>query len=149
MRSGVSRKIPLAFERATRALFTRILAALAIELRDEDLSVSQLAILHLVYEDESLRMAAMTQRLELSPSVASRLVDDLVHRGLVLRREDDADRRAKVLSLSHAGAAFVDRASEVRGELLLETMRAHLPRLAIAAVLKAMEKVGARTEVKR
>ncbi len=51
----------------------------------------------------SLRMQDLGERVVLSRSRVSRLVDDLERQGLVERRPDPADGRATLASLSAAG----------------------------------------------
>src|SRR6185436_2896985 len=98
-------------EEATRLMFTRILATLARSLRDEELSVAQAAALHLAYEKE-LSVGQLGESLGLTMPSTSRMVDDLVKRGWLEREEHPDDRRVRVLRVSKAGAAFVERASE-------------------------------------
>jgi DNA-binding MarR family transcriptional regulator len=113
---------PAAVQALTRRMFTRIIASLARSLREEELSVAQVAALHLLDERGSMRVGDLAQELGRSAPAASRMVDDLVRRKLVARREDDADRRAKVLTLAAKGRAFVERAGEERVRTMIETV---------------------------
>src|SRR4051794_19691230 len=95
-------------ERATRVMFTRIMTGLARTLRDEELTISQVAALHLIDEGGAHRVAVLGDLLGLSPSAASRMTDALVQRDLLDRSEDPGDRRARVLQLTAKGRALVD-----------------------------------------
>lgn len=107
-------------ERFTRRMFTRILTNVAATLHEDDLSVAQLAALYLLDERGALRVGDVASALGRSAPAASRMVDGLVRQGLVARREDPADRRARVLSLTKKGRAFVDRSSEARMATIAE-----------------------------
>ena len=126
-------------ERFTRSMFTRIISELARSLRDQEMSVTQVAALHLLDEAGALRMSALAERLALSPSVATRLADSLVERGLVERAEDPADRRARTLALTKEGRAFVDRASEGRVRAIVD-QTSGLPRELAAGVMALVER---------
>lgn len=124
-------------EQFTRMMFTRIITALARSLREEDFSLAQIAALHLLDQQGSLRVTALADALALSPSAGSRLADGLVQRGLVARTEDPGDRRAKTLVLTAQGHDFVDRASEDRVRVVLQTAEG-LPAQISDAVLSAV-----------
>ncbi len=69
-----------------------------------DLTFSQVRILFaLTHHDEPLPINEVAERLRLSVAAAGRNVDQLVKLGLVVRREDERDRRVKRVSLSDAG----------------------------------------------
>lgn len=127
-------------ETFTRAMFTRIITALARMLRDEALSIAQVAALHILDQQGTSRVSDLAEQLGMSPSATSRLTDGLVQRGLLARTEDPDDRRAKALSVTADGRAFVTRIGEDRVQTILaftetlpkqfvETMQANLQRL--------------------
>jgi DNA-binding MarR family transcriptional regulator len=124
-------------EQFTRMMFTRIITALSRSLREEDFSLAQIAALHVLDQQGAMRVTALADTLALSPSAGSRLVDGLVQRGLVGRAEDPQDRRAKTLVLTAEGRAFVDRASEDRVQVILQTAES-LPSKSSAAMLAAV-----------
>lgn len=126
-----------AVEAFTRRIFTRIIVGLSSTLRDEDLSVAQVATLYLVDERGKLRIGELASEIGRPLPQASRLVDDLVKRGLLVREEDEADRRARVLSLSVKGRAFITRAGESRVQTILGA-GASLPKGAAARVFRAI-----------
>ena len=144
----MTRQAPAGMDRATRAMFTRILAALARSLRDEDLSVGQAAALHLIDHQGQLAIGALADELALSISTASRLVDDLVRRGWVARAESQEDRRVRLLTLTRQGAAFVTRASDDRVATILEVVPTLMPasviKMVFAALAKRFERVPAK-----
>ena len=78
-----------------------------------DLNLSQSKLLHrLEAAGRQLSLGEVADSVGISLPTASRLVDDLVRRGLVERREDESDRRLKRVGLAPPGrAALRDLAS--------------------------------------
>jgi len=123
-------------------MFTRIVASLARTLRDEDLSVAQLAALHVVDQVGACKQSALATELALSPSAASRMVDGLVQRGLFERRESPDDRRVRTLSLSDRGRELLDTAGQAR-VALIERVTRPFPRVMINLFLSNLERLRA------
>lgn len=125
-------------ERLTRRMFTRIILSLSRTLEEEELSVAQVATLHLVDERGEMRIGDVGEALGRAAPATSRLVDDLVAGGLIERREDPSDRRARVISLTAKGAKFIARAGEARVKTILDAAR-DLPEAASEVVLSVIE----------
>lgn len=134
------RKPPAGMDRATRAMFTRIISALARSLRDDELSVAQAAALHIIDDRGEVAIGAVAEELALGMSTASRLIDDLVQRGWVMRSESPDDRRVRLLRLTRAGAAFIQRASDDRVQLLLRVVPSIMPAPIMRMVFKSVAK---------
>jgi DNA-binding MarR family transcriptional regulator len=124
-------------EQFGRMMFTRIITALSRSQHEEDFSLAQIAALHILDQQGSTRVTALAEALARSPSAASRLADGLVRRGLVARAEDPEDRRAKTLELTAQGRRFVDRMSEDRTSVILETAEGLPPQIS-SVVLAAV-----------
>ena len=103
-----------AIERMSRAMFTRIISSLTRTMQEEELSVAQVAALHLVDERGSMRIGDVGIELDSAAPSTSRMIDDLVDRNFLERKEDATDRRARVVSLTPKGAKFIARAGEAR-----------------------------------
>jgi DNA-binding MarR family transcriptional regulator len=78
-----------------------------------------------------INLATAAAGLEVSPSNASRICDRLLKIDMVDRREDPADRRNVVLSLTSEGQALIDkvnrhRRTAIRGVLKKMSPRARL-----------------------
>ena len=129
-------------EQASRWMFTNIIASLARTLHGEELSVAQLAALHVIDRDGDVRQAQLAGEIGLSPSATSRLVDALVQRGLVERREAPEDRRARTLRLTGAGTAMLDEISEARTRLFTR-ITSKLPRSLFRVFLANVARVRA------
>jgi DNA-binding MarR family transcriptional regulator len=94
---------------AVRRRFFRILRARALStLLDLDLSLRELQALVLLAQLETAFILTVAQRLGVTRPVASVLVDGLVQRGLVTRREDQVDRRRAVVELTPEGQRLID-----------------------------------------
>jgi DNA-binding MarR family transcriptional regulator len=70
---------------------------------DLDLSLTHLATLYVLQQQEALTVNRVAESVGLSVSQASRVVDHLVGHGLVTRTEDARDRRAKRVAISPRG----------------------------------------------
>jgi DNA-binding MarR family transcriptional regulator len=109
-------------------------------------TMPQAKLLYLLGASGELHMSELVTRLGVSLSTVSGLVDRVVDAGLASRREDALDRRQVVVSLTSAGADFVDRFRELNArqmrELLEEVDEAGLRHVqgAIDALLVAAER---------
>lgn len=68
-----------------------------------DLNTSQFRLLSLLHNERGQRLTVLSQRLLLSKSTITRLVDQLEHKGWVQRIADPEDRRAQRVILTPAG----------------------------------------------
>jgi DNA-binding MarR family transcriptional regulator len=91
-----------------------------LQFRDRDamtacgLSVAQCYSLDAIGTQRQLTLNELAESLYITPSTASRTVEELVRKGLAERRQDAADRRAVCLTLTPQGQA------------LFEALRQHL-----------------------
>jgi DNA-binding MarR family transcriptional regulator len=85
---------------------TRELEALQVE----GFTIHQMISLHLLrFGGHDIAQNVLAERLSLSMSATSTMVQKLVEAGLVVRSENADDRRIKRLRVSERGGAFVDR----------------------------------------
>src|SRR5207244_3226213 len=124
--------------RFRRAMLREGLVGAIREGEDLDLTMVQLGALLLLDAEGERTIGEMAAELGRSVSAASRLLDQLVRRGLVTRREDEHDRRAKRLAITEAGHALVARIERRRADTQLAVM-ARLSPAEQALVLRAME----------
>ncbi len=99
-----------------RVMFTQIMLSMARTLRDDNLSLAQVAALHLLGIKHELRIGEVAEAIGMQLPGASKVVGDLVDRGLCARREDATDRRAKVVSLTPKGRKLIDAIATRRGQ---------------------------------
>lgn len=80
-----------------------------------DLNLSQTKLLHrLETSERELSLGEAANSIGITLPTASRLVDDLVHRGLIQRHEDPSDRRLKRIGLTDSGRAALRRLGAAR-----------------------------------
>lgn len=82
---GRAKRIPVPAEFQSLSLAPRHLSLLAYLLFDGPMSVNELAA-----------------RLEVAPTTVSLMVGELSRKGILERREDEADRRRKIVSIAEA-----------------------------------------------
>lgn len=76
---------------------------------DWDITLSQLGILELIWENSDPAQCTLAAEMGIDKSAILRQIDVLEGRGLVERRIDPSDRRRKRLVLSRAGQALLNR----------------------------------------
>jgi DNA-binding MarR family transcriptional regulator len=79
-----------------------------------ELSLSQLKLLMVLSRFGEQPLKDLAEKLSLSLPAASRAVDGLHRRDMVVRREDDEDRRQKRIAITDTGEAIVERLSAAR-----------------------------------
>jgi MarR family transcriptional regulator for hemolysin len=86
---------------------------------------------------EGLKQTDLADMLDLQPISLTRLLDGLADSGLIERRPDPDDRRAKRLYLTPAARPLLERLTSL-GEDLMETVLAGLDRKDIDALLTSL-----------
>lgn len=84
------------------------------------LTFPQINVLMRLHHGGSCGVSSLAERMAISNAAASQLVDRLVQMGYIERREDPQDRRAKILSLTPAGADLIERGVRMRARWLEE-----------------------------
>ncbi|WP_424535879.1 MarR family winged helix-turn-helix transcriptional regulator [Sphaerisporangium viridialbum] len=77
-------------------------------LQSLDLAPRHLSLLAYLLFDGPLTVNELAGRLEVAPATVSLMVGDLSRKGVVERREDDADRRRTIVSIAEASRTAVD-----------------------------------------
>jgi DNA-binding MarR family transcriptional regulator len=91
------------YKKVHRALLT----STAGRWRDLDISMQQLRAIYLLRDEEVATVGRLAELFGISLPAASVLADRLVRAGYFERREDTADRRRVLLSLTRAGVQLV------------------------------------------
>ena len=130
-----------AFLDAQASLLRRLGADL---IEEEDITLAEYdVLLQLSFApDGRLRMTELSDRVRLSPSGLTRLVDRLVRSGLVRRGRCASDRRGSYAILTAAGRGRVRRASPVHLRGIREHFSKHLSPAQLEAVAEALEPLG-------
>ena len=105
-------------ERFTRLLFSKVIERLAVVVSEEQLSFSQVAALHIIDRDKTVNVNDISIKLNLSMSATSRMIDELVKKELIQRKEDQDNRRAKIISLTPSGETFMNNLSVERVKII-------------------------------
>lgn len=104
---------------AYEELMHRLVSTHLPEFMEVAVTMSQAKVLYTVLAAGSLRMSELAARLGVSLSTTSGQVDRLVELGLLDRRDDPADRRQVVVSVTPGGETQVGRFRELNNEQLL------------------------------
>lgn len=78
------------------------------------LTLPQMVALHVLRYEGPVSTLRLVDDLQLSPSATSHLVDRLVDRGWVTRRENPDDRRQRTLALTPAAMDMLDTMAQAR-----------------------------------
>jgi DNA-binding MarR family transcriptional regulator len=89
---------------------------------DFDFSLPQMVTLLLLDEEGELTIKQIAELVGRSVSATSRLLDQLVERGMVSRREDERDRRAKRVAITESGQALIATLEQRRAEAQIAVM---------------------------
>lgn len=101
---------------ASRALVA--VAARSLAAAGEEVTLPQYRALVVLASQGPQPAAALATALSVNPSTVTRMVDRLVRKALVARREGSDDRRQTLLALTRAGQLLVDDVTERRrGEI--------------------------------
>jgi len=130
-----------AFLDAQASLLRRLGADL---IEEEDITLAEYdVLLQLSFApDGRLRMTELSDRVRLSPSGLTRLVDRLVRSGLVKRGRCASDRRGSYAILTATGRGRLRRASPVHLRGIREHFSKRLSPAQLEAVAEALEPLG-------
>jgi DNA-binding MarR family transcriptional regulator len=110
-----------------RALWRELVLGFAQQLGELRLGFTQLAALYVLADSGTTTIADLADALGRSPSATSRLVDGLVKRRLVERRQEAEDRRQRSLWLTQRGLALLRVVDRGRADQFLGAVRALPP----------------------
>jgi DNA-binding MarR family transcriptional regulator len=106
-----------------RALWRELVIGFAYQLGDLHLGFTQLAALYVLADGATTTIGELAESIGRSPSATSRLVDGLVRRRLVERREEAEDRRQRTLHLTQRGQALLRVVDRARADQFLTAVR--------------------------
>jgi MarR family transcriptional regulator for hemolysin len=108
------------------------------EVRKFGMTRAQWAVLARLQRHEGLKQSELAEILDLQPITLTRLIDRLADNGLIERRPDPSDRRAKRLFLTAAAKPLMDRLSGLGGDLMTRVLDG-IPAEQTAATLGQLE----------
>jgi DNA-binding MarR family transcriptional regulator len=106
-----------------KALWRELVIGFAAQLGELRLGFTQLAALYALADGGTTTIADLADTLNRSPSATSRLVDGLVRRRLLERREEPDDRRMRSVWLTERGRALVALVDRGRADQFLAVVR--------------------------
>ena len=92
--------------------------------------------------ERALRMSDLAQRVLLSPSAVTRLVDRLSARGLLERRADPGDARVALAALTIEGSRLLRRAARTHQRGIRENFTSRLTETQLRGVATGLEQVS-------
>jgi len=117
-------------------------------MEDTGLSFSHVNILMRLFHGGISGVSEIGERMGITNAAASQTVDRLVHMGLIIRKEDPDDRRAKRLELTQVGRDMIEKGVDTRShwiERLTDTLSAEEQDL-ITSALTILTEAARRTE---
>jgi DNA-binding MarR family transcriptional regulator len=103
-------------------LMHRLIEGHAPDFTEVGITMAQAKVLYVVMAAGELRMSELAARLGIGSSSASGLADRLVELGLLVRRDDPADRRQVVVTTTPEAAALMERFRELNQRQLRELL---------------------------
>lgn len=133
-----------------RAFTARLLRLARIYRRETDKALAAhgisdaraLPVLHIARLGEGVRQGVLAEELGIEGPSLVRILDQLCAAGLVERRDDPNDRRAKTLHLSDEGRAMAALV-EVRLDALRSSLLAEVPDADLTATLRVLARFEA------
>jgi DNA-binding MarR family transcriptional regulator len=129
-----------------QAVVLRQLEAELIDKEDMTLAEFDVLIQLAIVPDRRLRMTELAERVRLSRSGLTRLVDRMARAGLVKRARCGSDRRGTFATLTAAGATRLRRARPVHVRGIREHFGKRLSAAQLSAVAEALEPLGAKSD---
>jgi len=103
-------------------VFGRFAPSILRTFKDFDYSLAQVASLFILDEQGELTIKQVAGLLDRSVSATSRLLNQLASRGMITRREDEQDHRAKRVAITEQGRQFIEALQLLRADVQMEMM---------------------------
>lgn len=132
-------------KKETEEMLFRALGALysfeCIEVEEFGLAFQQIYLLKILRRNTSLKMSEIVSVMKLRAFGATRLIDQLVKLGYVLREIVENDRRGRVITITSEGMAVVKKI-EAHAYKLITPLLAELNGEELAGLINTIEKFG-------
>ena len=106
-----------------KALWRDLVIGFAAQLAELRLGFTQLAALYAAAGTATLTVADLAEQIGRSASATSRVVSSLEERGLMVRREEEADRRQRTIAITPKGNALLGQIDRARADEFLAVVR--------------------------
>jgi DNA-binding MarR family transcriptional regulator len=114
--------------------------------RDRLLSHSQVIVLHFLQRNGASTVSDIGRALSVSSPAASQMLDDLVHKKFVSRREKEGDRRVRLHDLTEKGNRLLHQAAAARQQWqprLIDSLTGDEKKLVVRALALLNTKLSA------
>jgi DNA-binding MarR family transcriptional regulator len=109
------------------------------------LTTTQLGVLFLLRQEAGMPAGLLAERLRVTPSTLTRIVDRLVRVNLVRRQEDSGDRRLTRHYLTTEGAQSLEEMARTARAYLTEILR-QLPREKLERLMESLQDLSRAAE---
>ena len=115
------------------------------------ITLAELRGIKAMKEEQDISCSDFSKKIKLSPSRGSRIIDNLVRKGLLSRKIKDSDRRSTYLSLTGKGRRVKQEIVQEQNdfELILETALNNEDMELIRKGLKILEKLMETNTIRR
>ena len=87
---------------------------LSAELRDDDLTATELMYLSVLFDKDGQTQEELAQALDIDKAATTRTIRQMEARGIVVRKEDENDKRAKRVFLTDQARPYLDRIKQIQ-----------------------------------
>ncbi len=108
--------------------------------REVHMTRAQWAVLAKLRRAQGVKQCELADALDIAPITLARLIDKLTASGLVVRRDDAADRRANRLFLTEQAAPTLQRLDDL-GEAVMARALVGLDKAAIAGLTAGLQRI--------
>ncbi|AFZ65704.1 MarR family winged helix-turn-helix transcriptional regulator [Deinococcus peraridilitoris] len=130
----------LRVRRLQKLLAPYLMSQMAGDMHGHELSFRQMGSLFQLRAAGQLSVTALAQRAHLSLPAASHLVNRLVRRGLLARREDPENRRQKIVMLTPKGSRLLEQFERISAQAY-GTLLAGVPDAVLARAQDALDEL--------
>ena len=85
-----------------------------------DISLPQFWVLNHLYHNEKSKMNCLALHLKISPPATTGMIDRLIAQGMVLRKDDEQDRRIVWIELTSKGKSIIHNIRKEKAKTLIE-----------------------------
>ena len=108
----------VSFQSAMGQVFQMSMRSFWRYIKKQKLTMPQMFALRYIYHKGKCNISDIAKELGVSSAAASQMLDRLVGQGLILRREDQHDRRNKNLTLAEEGRSLLRESVEAQRQWL-------------------------------
>ncbi|GLI09583.1 MULTISPECIES: MarR family winged helix-turn-helix transcriptional regulator [Paenibacillus] len=128
------------FEKAFFTMFQKLGPGLALP-ADLNLTGPQIMMLYTIVRCEPCQVGRLAQRMEVTPSAITVMIDRLVQNGFVHRKHDENDRRVVLLEATEQAREALLRIRALRSEVI-NTYLSYLEPHELEPFLQSFEKIA-------